>query len=179
MNSRIKQSDIVLPQGDDWISRAKEKALTNMKQYESCTQSIIAPFMEEFGIKNPMVMRSAGAMFGGMVSSLTCGIHTAGLMVLGLLMGRENIDKGMDGLFPIVLPAQELIRRLNKRLGSHSCKELTGVDFTDLSQAMEFYSSKGHEICISRVAEGAEEIALFLKKLNDKGEIYRFGKHAE
>ena len=179
MNSKMNHTQIVLPQGDDWISRVKERSSTNMNQYESCTQSLLAPFLEEFGINNPLVMRSAGAMFGGMVSSLTCGIHTAGLMVLGLLMGREKLKEGMDGLFPIVPPAQELIRRLNQRLGSHSCKELTGVDFTDLNQAMAFYASKGRQICISRVGEGAEEIALFLKELNDTGELFRFGNHTQ
>ena len=177
MNQIMNQTKVVLPQGDDWISRVKEKSSSNMNQYESCTQSLLAPFLEEFGMNSPMLMRSAGAMFGGMVSSLTCGIHTAGLMILGLLMGREQLKQGMDGLFPIVFPAQELVLRLNKRLGSHSCKELTGVDFTDLNQAMAFYTSKGHEICISRVGEGAEEIALFLRELDDKEELFRFPNH--
>lgn len=173
MKTHLEHREIILPQSTDWIARSKTKALHNMKQYDSCTQSILAAFMEEFGIEDPLVMRSAGAMFGGMVSSLTCGIHTAGMMVLGLLMGREKMEQGVDGLYPIVFPAQELIKRLNLKLGSHSCMELTGVDFTDLNQAIAFRSSKGYEKCFSRVAEGAKEIGLFLMKLNERGELFR------
>jgi len=147
--------------------------LSNMKRCQSCTQSVLASFMEELGVKDPLVMRCAGAMHGGMLCSYTCGVHVAGAMVLGLLMGRENLEQGLDGLFPIVLPAQELMMRLNGRLGSHSCKELTGVDFTDLNEAMKFMSSKEHDKCLERVAEGAEEIGLFLKQLEEKGELFR------
>lgn len=144
-------------------------------RYDSCTQSILAAFMEELGIDDPLVMRAAGAMHGGMLCSLTCGIHTAGMMVLGLLIGREDIKEGMDGLFPVTVPGQQLMTRLNKRIGSHSCKELTGVDFSDLEKAMAFYSSKDHEKCYSLVAEGAEEIALFLKDLEADGDLFRPG----
>jgi hypothetical protein len=108
-----------------------------------------------------------------MLSSYTCGVHVAGLMVLGLLMGRDNIEEGLDGVFPIAIPGQELIRRLNAKIGSHSCKELTGVDFTDLNAALAFHASKAHEKCFTRVGDGAEEIGSFIKELNQKGELFR------
>jgi len=166
---------ISLPQGTEWIARVKEKSHNNMIRYESCTQSILAAFMEELGIEDPMVIRSAGAMHGGMLCSLTCGIHTAGLMVLGLLMGREKLDQGMDGLFPIVLPGQELMGRLTKKFGSHTCRDISGVVYTDMDQAMQFYASKENEKCFRLVAEGTEEIGLFLKELEEKGELFRPG----
>lgn len=165
-------SDIKLPKGDEWISRVKESASNNMKQHESCSQSILAAFMEEFGIRDPLVIRSAGALHGGMLCSLTCGVHIAGLMVLGLLMGREDLEQGLDGLMPILMPAQELMKRLTESLGSHSCKELTGFDFTDLNQAIQFYSSGENVKCFERVAEGAEQIARFFKELEEKGELF-------
>jgi hypothetical protein len=58
-------------------------------------------------------------------------------------------------------------------MGSASCRELTGVDFTDMNQAIAFFGTEGHEKCMSRVAEGAEEIALFLKNLNERGDLFR------
>ena len=87
-------------------------------------------------------------------------------------MGRENIEEGLDGVFPIAIPGQDLIRQLNAKLGSYSCKELTGVDFTDLEAAMAFHASREHEKCFTRVADGAEEIALFIQELNHKGELF-------
>ena len=43
-------------------------------------------------------------------------------MVLGLFLGREEINLGLDGLLPIMMPAQELVKRPNQRLGNHSTK---------------------------------------------------------
>ena len=113
-------------------------------------------------------------MFGGMLSSLTCGIHTAGLMILGLITGREALEEGFDGLIPVVIPAQKLIKQLNHRIGSHSCLELTGVDFSNLDQALAFKASDGHVLCHQRVEEGAYEIARFLKTLEESGDLFRF-----
>ncbi|MGD9044742.1 MAG: C-GCAxxG-C-C family protein [Desulfobacterales bacterium] len=173
LNTETDIREIVLPDGDEWILRVKEKAFENMKRHDGCAQVIVDAFMQEWGIRDPWVTRSATAFLGGMLSSYTCGVHVAGLMVLGLLIGRENIEEGLDGVFPIAMPGQELIRRLNAKIGSHSCKELTGVDFTDLHAALEFHASKEHEKCFDRVGDGAAEIALFIKELNDKGELFR------
>jgi len=164
---------VKLPESPEWIERMKEKAYNNMKNHESCAQSILAAFMDELGMNDPMVIRAAGALHGGMVSSLVCGIHAAGLMVLGLLVGREDLDLGLDGLLPIVTPAQDLIKRLDERIGSSSCKELTGVDFTDAEAAINFYITKENEKCFGLVGEGAEEIALFLKELEEGGMLFR------
>jgi C_GCAxxG_C_C family probable redox protein len=168
-------TEITVPTDPDWPARVRARAHHIVSNYESCTQSIVAAFMEEFGIDDPMVLRAAGGMHGGMVSSLTCGIVSGGMMVLGLLIGREDLEEGMDGIFPIVVPGQDLVERLQKRLGSTSCKEISGVDFTDLEQAMKFISSGENAQCFDHVAVGAEEIARFLQELSEKGELFRTG----
>jgi len=173
LDLRAQTEEILLPGGDEWILRVKEKAFGNMKRHDGCAQVIVDAFMQEWGIHDPWVTRSATAFLGGMLSSYTCGVHVAGMMVLGLLIGRENIEEGLDGIFPIAIPGQELIQRLNAKIGSHSCRELTGVDFTDLNAALYFHASKEHEKCLTRVADGAEEIALFIKELDQKGELFR------
>jgi C_GCAxxG_C_C family probable redox protein len=166
-------TQITVPSDPDWPARVRARAHHNVSNYESCTQSIVAAFMAELGIEDPMVIRAAGGMHGGMVSSLTCGIVSAAMMVLGLLMGREKLEEGIDGIFPIVVPGQDLIARLEKRLGSTSCKELSGVDFTDLEKAMHFITSGENAKCFHHVADGAEEIARFLQERSEKGELFR------
>lgn len=173
MKSHKDVYEIALPQSEDWVERVRENARYCMERYEGCAQSILASFMRELQVEDPLVMASASAMASGMTISLTCGIHVGGLMVLGLLMGRYKIEHGIDGIYPIVEPAQELMARLNKRIGSHSCKELTGVDFSDLEQAARFTASEESKKCISMVADGAEELGLFLKELNERGELFR------
>jgi len=173
LSAQTTPHEVLLPDGDEWIARVREKAFENMKRYDGCAQVIVDAFMQEWGMHDSLVTQSATAFLGGMLSSYTCGVHVAGMMVLGLLIGRQNIEEGLDGVFPIAIPGQDLIGRLNAKIGSHSCKELTGVDFTDLNQALAFHASKEHERCFTRVADGAEQIALFIKELHQKGELFR------
>jgi C_GCAxxG_C_C family probable redox protein len=175
MKGSVMVTEISVPTDPDWPTKVRARAHHNMSNYESCTQSIVGAFMDELGIADPLVLRAAGGMHGGMVSSLTCGIVTAGMMVLGLLMGREKLEEGIDGIFPIVIPGQDLVSRLEKRFGTTSCKELSGVDFTDLNRAMQFISSGENAKCFEHVADGAEEIARFLQELSEKGELFRVG----
>ena len=165
--------DVQLPEAADWMDQVKQRAEEIMEKHESCAQSILVAFMETYGIDDPMVVRAAGALHGGMMTSLTCGVHVGALMFLGLLMGRENIEEGLEGLMPVIGPTHELVARLTDRLGSHSCRELTGVDFTDLDQAMNFYVTGENKKCIDRVAQGAEILAAFLAEKKESGELFR------
>jgi len=162
-----------IPDDPQWPQQMRITARNYLKRYDSCTQAILWAFMEALSMKDKMVLRAGGAMQGGMMNSLTCGVHTAGLMILGMLLGREDLETGLDGLMPIVVPSQDLVRMLSLRVGGHACLEMTGVDFTDLEAALNYKLSEEHERCVQRVAEGAETIALFLQTLDRRGELFR------
>ena len=162
-----------IPKDPLWPDEMKTQAMTYLKRYDSCTQSILWAFMEALGMQNRMVLRAGGAMHGGMMSSLTCGVHTAGLMILGLLAGRERLESGLDGMMPIILPAQRMVKTLTGRIGGHSCLDMTGVDFTDLEAAMTYKLSDDHERCVDRVGDGARAIAEVLQDLDERGALYR------
>ena len=167
-----KHAPLILPEGERWIQDVREKAAENMTRNDNCTQSIVAAFEEVLDWEDSSALKTASGFMGGMMSSLTCGVFSAGVIVLGMIMGRERLEEGLDGILPMVIPTQELIRRLNGRLGSHSCKELTGVEFTDLEQAIAYRKSEAHQKCIARVADGAEEIAKLIKDKHSAGEIF-------
>jgi len=143
-----------------------------MTRNDNCTQSIVAAFEEVLDWEDSSALKTASGFMGGMMSSLTCGVFSAGVIVLGMIMGRERLEEELDGILPMVFPTQDLMRRLNGRLGSHSCKELTGVEFTDLEQAIAYRKSEAHQKCIARVADGAEEIAKLIKDKHLAGEIF-------
>lgn len=162
-----------VPNDLQWPEQMRTKALVYLKRYDSCAQSILWAFLEDLGLENRMVLRAAGAMQGGMMSSLTCGVHTAGMMLLGILMGRERLEDGLDGMIPIILPAQRMVRKLTDAIGGHSCLAMTGVDFTDLAAAMHFQQSADHEKCVRRVGDGALTIAVMLQALEEAGELFQ------
>ena len=160
-----------IPRGDRWIADVALAAQAYKASAASCTQSIVAAFLDAFGWHEPMVLRAATAFTAGMFSSLTCGIHAGGMIIVGLVAGREDITDGLDGLLPSVQPAQKIVRRLNRRIGGHACQQLTGVDFTDLEQAMAYHGSAAAAACTRRIHDGAEEIALALQDLDAAGEL--------
>ena len=174
-DARVKEppSMPAIPMETQWPALMNEKAMAYLRRYDSCTQALLWAFMEALQMEDRMVLRAGGAMQGGMMSSLTCGVHTAGLMILGMLVGREDLGTGLDGLMPIVVPSQDLVRRLTRRVGGHSCLAMTGVDFTDLEAALAYKLSEDHERCVARVGAGAEERARFLQEENAKGALYR------
>lgn len=164
---------IRIPADPQWPARMKARSVDYVRRFDSCSQSILWTFMESLELRDRQVLRAGGAMQGGMMHSLTCGVHTAGLMILGLLVGRESLESGLDGLMPIIEPAQQMVATLNRRLGGHSCRQMTGVDFTDLAAAMTYKLSDDHERCVVRVGDGAEVIAGQLQEMSARGELFR------
>jgi Putative redox-active protein (C_GCAxxG_C_C) len=162
-----------IPTDPHWPEQMASCAVRYVRAYDSCAQSILWAFMQSLEVQDRMVLRTAGAMQGGMMSSLTCGVHTAGLMVLGLLVGRERLESGLDGMVPIIMPAQRMVRTLTERIGGHSCLAMTGVDFTDLKAAMAYKSSDDHHRCVVRVGDGARAIAQLLQDWDRQGDLFQ------
>lgn len=173
MNAQLLSITVSIPRSTDWPRQISEAAEINMRRFDNCTQSIVSAFMQHLEIENSLVLQASSAFFGGMLSSLTCGVHSAGVMVMGLLVGRRELDEGIDGLYPMVFPIQSTVQRLNQKVGSHSCLDLTGVDFTDLNAAIAFRQSEDHLKCVKRVADGARVIAELLQELDRDGHLFR------
>jgi hypothetical protein len=143
-----------------------------VESYGSCTQAILFAFMDEFRIDEALVVRAAGAMHAGMLVSGTCGIFSAGMMILGLMIGRGQLKDGREGLVPIVFPAQALFCGLKSVLGSESCINLSGCDFRDPEAALGFSTSGANRKCHRLVQMGAEAIAHGLQEMVTTEEIH-------
>ena len=173
IQTQTQKQPTIVPYDPPWPERMKTRATIYLKKYDSCTQSILWAFMEDLEMENRMVLRAGGAMQGGMMSSMTCGVHTAGLMILGMLVGRDRLESGLDGMMPIIMPAQHMVKTLTEAIGGHSCFEMTGVDFTDLEAAMIYKMSDDHERCVDRVGNGAQAIAELIQDFDSKGDLFQ------
>ena len=49
-----------IPTHSEWPTRVGDRAERNVREHQSCTQAILAAFMEDLGIDDPMLLRSAG-----------------------------------------------------------------------------------------------------------------------
>ena len=74
-----------------YLDRAKElRAITD--PHYNCTQSVLMPFAERFGMDEETAARLGVNFGGGMKTGSVCGVITGALMVLGL----AGYDKPSD-----------------------------------------------------------------------------------
>ena len=95
-----------------FLERAHElRAIT--EPHYNCTQSVLVPFAERFGISEETAFNMGANFGGGMKSGSVCGVITGGLMVLGL----AGFDKPSD--------AQGFIAKIrNNHEGMMMCADL-------------------------------------------------------
>ena len=66
-----------------YLDRAHElRAIT--EPHYNCTQAVLVPFAERFGLSEETAFNMGANFGGGMKSGTVCGVITGGLMVLGL-----------------------------------------------------------------------------------------------
>ncbi len=160
---------VVVPDSPLWPPRVGRLARDSVECFGSCTQSILLAVFEELGIASPEVMKAAGGFHAGMLVGGTCGVYTAGVILLGLLMGREDPLEGGPALLPIAEPARQLHRTLLGVMGSDSCRELRG-GFPPGAEGVG--EDRAHELsrrCQELVEIGATAIAQTLQRLVEEG----------
>jgi len=91
-----------------------------------CAESVLLAVSEGLGVASPLIPRVATGFCSGVSRTCgPCGAFSAGVMALGLVLGR---DSGRDDLDETFVPAQEFREYFLKRFGALNCRELTGHD---------------------------------------------------
>ena len=91
----------------------------------SCSESILMPFAEQFGIESDIAARiSSGFGFApGRNTEKTCGVVTGAIMVIGLTYGA-GLNKNLYAKDLCTLVVQEFISRFSARRKSVACKKI-------------------------------------------------------
>jgi len=119
---------------DDYpYDRLIEKAATLAHTYEvtyfGCSQTTLAGLIEAFGIGGPDLLRASTCLAGGVARrGHVCGALTGGLMMIGFLTGRDDLE-----MFPQYQRAMEwgnrLYRKFRDEYGTVSCAEVQKLQF--------------------------------------------------
>lgn len=105
-----------------------------------CAESVLLAVAQGLGVSSPLIPRLATGFCSGLARSCgTCGAFSAGVMGLGLALGR---DSGSDELDETYGPAQEFREFFLARFGSLNCRELTGHDLGS-PQGLAAYREEG------------------------------------
>jgi len=122
-----------------------------------CAESVARALAEALGIASPLIPRAATGFCSGLSRSCShCGVFSAGVLSLGLALGR---DSELDDLDRTYAPVQEYREFFLARFGSLNCRELTGCDLGDPAGLLG-YRAQGlkHSVCARLLAEGAAEL---------------------
>jgi len=91
-----------------------------------CAESVLLAVAEGLGVASPLVPRMATGFCSGLSRSCgTCGAFSAGVMALGMILGRDSARDDLDLTYGPVREYQDFFLEC---FGSLNCRELTGHD---------------------------------------------------
>ena len=140
--------------------QAGKKAYEYELQYHGCSQAVLRTFQELLGLDDELLFKAAGPLCAGLGTSKTCGALMAGAIALGMKNGRARLEDGIEGLFPGLLAAQNLVRKFEREFGTTSCSEISKIDWTDSGAVVNALSDPEFvEGCAQVVGKTAEMVA--------------------
>jgi len=122
-----------------------------------CAESVFLAVCETLGVRTPLAPRAATGFCSGLSRTCGhCGVFSAGVLALGVALGR---DSELDDLDRTYLPAQDYREFFLARFGSLDCRDLTGCDLGDAA-GLEDYRARGlkHAVCARLLEEGAAQV---------------------
>lgn len=120
----------------------KEHALALFKEGFCCSQSVIMPYIEQWGLDRESFLKLTDA-FGGGIGGMAgiCGAVSGAIMVIGLKYGRtqSNDTEAKQKTRTLV---KEFVKRYKDRYGFIECKHLLGEDLST-DEGMAIAKEKG------------------------------------
>lgn len=104
------------------------KVRTCLIKSRNCAQTSFAVLQEQFELNGDTVLKALTAFPGIALRCETCGAVTGGLMALGLIFGREELDDE-EGFQRAVVIARTFCQRFEKELGSTMCGDIQESKF--------------------------------------------------
>jgi len=109
----------------------KQQALDTFAAKNNCSQSVLLPFAQRYGVSEGQALQIA-AGFGAGIGQMaeTCGAVTGACMVLGLMAGQQHPQNPelKQETYRLV---GEFARRFREQFGELKCRDLLGLDISD------------------------------------------------
>jgi len=128
----------------------------------NCAQAVVTSFADRFDTDKETLFLASNGFGGGMGRMQeVCGAVSGGIMTIGLLFGRGEVDS-IENQETTYRKVRELITRFKTEFGSISCKDLlSGCNLLTENGQKEFKEKGLKERCCSyvrRVSEITEDI---------------------
>lgn len=135
------------------IEKAAELGYRYETNYHGCSQAVVAALQDAFGIGGPDILRASTAFAGGVVRrGIVCGALTGGLMMIGFLAGRDDLEMG-DQYQRGMGFADELYRKFEEELGTTSCPNIQQEKF---GKTFDLLTQEGRDAIHEAMAQNPE-----------------------
>jgi C_GCAxxG_C_C family probable redox protein len=124
------------------IEKAFELGRQNEMKYFGCSQAVVSALIEAFGIGGPDILRSSTCFSGGVARrGNVCGAVTGGLMMIGFLIGRDDLEM-FEQLRRAMGFGDTFYRRFEEKFGTAICAEIQKVRF---GKVFDMVTEEGRE----------------------------------
>jgi C_GCAxxG_C_C family probable redox protein len=114
---------------DKMVEKAADLAFKYEATYLGCSQTTVAALIEAFGIGGPDLLRASTCMAGGVaLRGNVCGVLTGGLMMIGYLVGRDDLQM-FDQYQRAIDLGKVLYQRFEDKFGTVTCPEIHKLKF--------------------------------------------------
>jgi C_GCAxxG_C_C family probable redox protein len=155
MNSEGGSRPEMLKENKELLAETAEKMGHDFERtYHGCSQATLAAVMRTLGIKDEGVFRAAFPFAGGFgLKQGICGGIAGGAMALGLASDKygrswsEHSKWDMDTILESMYRTRKYLDRVQKELGTLSCREITKADFSTRAGIDKYIESPEFETC--------------------------------
>ena len=155
------------------LDRVAWAAYYNDRVYEGCSRSVLQALQTHLHVGDGEALRASTALAGGVARmGETCGALTGGIMAIGLVLGREELED-IQAYRNSMHVSYEMYHRFKQEVGSTICFEIQNnlfgrsFDFKREEEAEEWYKANGLEKCPMVCAIAARIAADLILTLKD------------
>jgi C_GCAxxG_C_C family probable redox protein len=155
------------------LDRVAWAAYYNDRVYEGCTRCVLEALQSHLHLGDKEVLKASTALAGGVARmGETCGALTGGIMAIGLVLGREELENIL-AYRDTMEASYKLYNRFKEEIGSTICLEIQkrlfgrSFDFKQDDEAEEWYKAGGLEKCPMVCAIAARIAADIILDLKD------------
>lgn len=145
---------------EELLDRIEKTAHDYEAKYHGCSRCVMQALLDHVKLGDSLAFKASIPLAGGVgMRGETCGAMIAGLLALGIALGKEDIkdEDWMESL----RAGYRLCRRFEKEIGSTSCREIQrarlgrAFNLADPKDYEEFAKAGGYVECPKVVGKAA------------------------
>jgi len=140
----------------EFVEDLRKRTFDTEIKCHGCAQVIVQTFLDVFEENNsPVSMASSPFAAGLALTGNNCGALIGGLMTLGLVFGRKDVNEGMEGILAGIRPMRKLVKYFEETYLNLNCRDITKADLANPKEATAYFEGGGLEKCAGMMADVA------------------------